>query len=219
MLLKDQNEFYKACFNSMQVGILVFNSTRDILLHNNFIEHILGYSKDEITLKKVTDLFKNTSFITNFIKNPENKKFNTALEVIGIQKNGLEIPIELVFGKIEFSTKIYYKILISDISIRKNKEVKILNLTHIMSLIKFNRRFPLFNQMLPNILDTDRLLDEDLFLNDNWIPAINVKENKNNFEIEVAALGFSKKDFEVTIVFELILLIMKKEKQHKLLTE
>jgi len=48
-----------------------------------------------------------------------------------------------------------------------------------MSLIKFNRRFPLFDQMFPDILDTDRLLNEDLLLKkDSWIPAINVKESK-----------------------------------------
>ena len=73
-----------------------------------------------------------------------------------------------------------------------------------MSLIKFNRRFPLFDQMFPDILDTDRLLNEDLILNDNWIPAINVKENKEDFEIEVAAPGFSKKDFEVSITDEIL---------------
>jgi HSP20 family protein len=53
--------------------------------------------------------------------------------------------------------------------------------------------------MFPEILDTDRLFNEKLILEDNWLPAINVKENKDDFEIEVAAPGFSKKDFEVTI--------------------
>jgi len=73
-----------------------------------------------------------------------------------------------------------------------------------MSLIKFNRRFPLFDQMFPDILDTDRLLNENLILKDNWIPAINVKENKEDFEIEVAAPGFSKKDFEVAITDDIL---------------
>ena len=74
-----------------------------------------------------------------------------------------------------------------------------------MSLIKFNRRFPLFDQMFPDILDTDRLLNEDLLLKkDSWIPAINVKENKDNLEIEVAAPGFSKKDFEVTVTDDVL---------------
>ena len=73
-----------------------------------------------------------------------------------------------------------------------------------MSLIKFNRRFPLFDQMMPEILDTDKFFNEDLLLRDRWMPAINVKENKNDFEIEVAAPGFSKKDFEVTITDEVL---------------
>ena len=73
-----------------------------------------------------------------------------------------------------------------------------------MSLIKFNRRFPLFDQMFPEILDTDRLFNEDLILKDNWMPAINVKENETDFEIEVAAPGFSKNDFEVTITDDIL---------------
>ena len=68
-----------------------------------------------------------------------------------------------------------------------------------MSLIKFNRRFPLFDQMFPEILDSEHLFDNDLALRDNALPAMNIKENEKDFEIEVAAPGFSKKDFEVTI--------------------
>ena len=73
-----------------------------------------------------------------------------------------------------------------------------------MSLIKFNRRFPLFDSMFPEILDADRIFTDDLVLKDNWVPAINVKENKNNLEIEVAAPGFSKEDFEVTITDDIL---------------
>ena len=73
-----------------------------------------------------------------------------------------------------------------------------------MSLVKFNRRFPLFDRMFPEILDTDKWFNEDLLLGDKWMPAINVKENKSNFEIEVAAPGFSKKDFEVTITDDVL---------------
>jgi len=57
----------------------------------------------------------------------------------------------------------------------------------------------MFDQMFPEILDTGSIFNEDLMLKDNWIPAINIKENKKDFEIEVAAPGFSKKDFEITL--------------------
>lgn len=73
-----------------------------------------------------------------------------------------------------------------------------------MSLVKFNRRFPLFDRMFPEILDTDKWFNEDLLLGNKWMPAINVKENKDDFEIEVAAPGFSKKDFEVTITDDVL---------------
>ncbi|WP_456379042.1 cyclic nucleotide-binding domain-containing protein [Lutibacter sp.] len=148
MFFKDKNGFYKACFNSMQVGILVFNSTKDILLCNTPVMRILGYSKAELELKKVTNLFKNTSIFSDFIANPSSRKFNSSIELYGIQKNGLEIPIELVFGKIEFNTKQYYKILISDISVRKNKEANILNLTH-----KLEEEIELRNIALENTID------------------------------------------------------------------
>jgi len=69
-----------------------------------------------------------------------------------------------------------------------------------MSLVKFNRRLPIFDRMFPDISDiTDNMLTEDLFQRDNWMPAINVKEHKKDFKIEVAAPGFTKKDFEVSI--------------------
>lgn len=81
-----------------------------------------------------------------------------------------------------------------------------------MTLVKFNRRFPLFDQMFPEILDADSLLKKNLILEDNWIPAINVKENTNNFDIEVAAPGFSKEDFEVTISDNILCVLAENKK-------
>lgn len=69
-----------------------------------------------------------------------------------------------------------------------------------MPLVQFNRRLPVFDRMFPEISDiTDNMLTEDLFQRDTWMPAINVKEHNKDFEIEVAAPGFTKKDFEVSI--------------------
>ena len=148
MMLKDQNEFYKACFNSMQVGILVYNSTKEILISNNPLLHVFGYLNNELQSKKVNTLFKNTSFIDDFINNSEAKKFNSAVEIIGLQKSGLEIPVEIVFGRIEYNSQTYYKLLISDISLRKKKETKILNLTS-----RLEDEIKLRNQELEKAID------------------------------------------------------------------
>ena len=66
-----------------------------------------------------------------------------------------------------------------------------------MSLIKFNKQnrfFPWTNESLNNFLSADDFLEEN-----SLMPAMNVKEHNEDFEIEFAAPGFSKKDFEVTI--------------------
>jgi HSP20 family protein len=72
-----------------------------------------------------------------------------------------------------------------------------------MSLIKFNNKNRLFpswnNDSLKSFLSTDDFFNNDFFEEDSLMPAMNVKEHDQDFEIEFAAPGFSKKDFEVTI--------------------
>ena len=72
-----------------------------------------------------------------------------------------------------------------------------------MSLIKFNNRNKLFpswnNDSLKSFLSSDDFFNNDFFEEDSLMPAMNVKEHDDDFEIEFAAPGFSKKDFEVTI--------------------
>ena len=69
-----------------------------------------------------------------------------------------------------------------------------------MTLVKFKKpRLPWYDTMFTDLLGTDRLLTNDLFMEDKWVPAMNVKETEDLFEIEIAAPGFTKKDFEISI--------------------
>jgi len=69
-----------------------------------------------------------------------------------------------------------------------------------MTLVKFKKpRLPWYDSMFTDLLGSDRLLTNDLMLENKWIPAMNVKETEDHFEIEMAAPGFNKKDFEISI--------------------
>lgn len=78
-----------------------------------------------------------------------------------------------------------------------------------MSLVKFRKRRPLRSLIPSDFFDSDsifenRLLNTNLFNGDFWNgrsqePALNIKETDDAFEVELAAPGFSKKDFEVTM--------------------
>ncbi len=77
-----------------------------------------------------------------------------------------------------------------------------------MSLVKFKRR-PFGNLITQDFFDVDDFFDNrgwarnmmpDTFWNGKRSePALNIKETDANFEIGLAAPGFAKKDFEVTI--------------------
>jgi HSP20 family protein len=69
-----------------------------------------------------------------------------------------------------------------------------------MTLVKFkNPRLPWYDSMFTDLLGSDRLLTDDFLMENKWIPAMNVKETEDLFEIEMAAPGFTKKDFEISI--------------------
>ena len=86
-----------------------------------------------------------------------------------------------------------------------------------MSLIKFNNRNRLFpswnNDSLKSFLSNDDFFNNDFFEENSLMPAMNVKEHEKDFEIEFAAPGFSKKDFEVTINENVLNVYGKKKKE------
>lgn len=72
-----------------------------------------------------------------------------------------------------------------------------------MSLIKrTNENFP-FRSMISDLLDNESLVGSELSNLKNYLsktlPATNVKELDNQFQIEMAVPGFSKNDFKINI--------------------
>jgi len=125
MILNEKTSFYKVCFDSMQVGIIVFNKDKNIVLANIPSSQLFGYEQKEILNQKINNLLQDSTILDRYIKNPQSKIYKSTVELIGLKKNGKEIFIELSFGKIEYEGAYYYKALISDISKRKQKEEKI----------------------------------------------------------------------------------------------
>ena len=63
-----------------------------------------------------------------------------------------------------------------------------------MSLIK--RNFPSFSSF--NDFFDDAFLRSKL-TNENWLPAVNVSDNEDAYEIEVVAPGLKKEDFKISV--------------------
>lgn len=125
MILNKKTSFYKVCFDSMQLGIIVFDKHKNIVLANNPSAHIFGCRSKDILEKKMDILLQNSNILDEYIKNPVAKKFKLPIDLIGLKLNKKPVFIEFNFGEIEYEGEFYYKVLISDISLRKQKEEKI----------------------------------------------------------------------------------------------
>ncbi|NND53292.1 MAG: Hsp20/alpha crystallin family protein [Flavobacteriaceae bacterium] len=87
-----------------------------------------------------------------------------------------------------------------------------------MTLVKFNRRnllFPWNNNRLKDFLSSDEFFNDDFFTEDSLMPAMNVIDHKKDLEIEFAAPGFEKKDFEVTIENNILHVCGEKEEKQE----
>lgn len=79
-----------------------------------------------------------------------------------------------------------------------------------MALIK-RSEWPLVSgSWLNDFFDTDRFFDADVFRGQS-VPAVNVKETDNAYEIEVAAPGLTKKDFNITVDNRMLTIASEKE--------
>ena len=83
-----------------------------------------------------------------------------------------------------------------------------------MSLIKKSQNMPSFS----------RFLDDD-FLNRDWglsnfsdsgtLPAVNIKETKNDFEVEMAAPGMKKEDFKIEVDGNMLTISSERSEEHE----
>jgi len=83
-----------------------------------------------------------------------------------------------------------------------------------MTLARFSNQYPsLF----------DRFFDNDMFdwstrnfsTTNTTLPSVNIKESKDGFEVEMAAPGFSKKDFRIELNNDLLTISSEKKVQNK----
>jgi len=68
-----------------------------------------------------------------------------------------------------------------------------------MALIRHSNWPSLRGSMLSDFFDDDRFLNSPWVNRGQSLPAVNVKETDKAFEVEVAAPGFNKKDFKISV--------------------
>jgi len=82
-----------------------------------------------------------------------------------------------------------------------------------MSILKFNqRRHPWLFDDVSSWVDADTIFGNSFFTEEMSLPAMNVKEKEDNFEVELAVPGFSKDTIKVSLENDLLHVCAEKSK-------
>ncbi len=139
--IKERNQIEEALSESEEKYLKLVETAQDAIVcdingiivdWNKSAERVFGYSKGEIIGKPVDvllpDRYKNEDQVgfDRFIRTGEDRIIGKTVEVVGLSKEGVEIPIEmsLTYQKIE-KEQHFFTAIIRDISERKQTEKKL----------------------------------------------------------------------------------------------
>jgi len=127
----DATETYKAVFNSAPDGLIVANENGEILLINNQVEKLFGYSKSELIGQKIELIIpkrfheKHSVQRSEYTKNPSAREMGAKKELWAIRKDGTEFSAEISLSPIHLNDKTLISAAIRDVSEKKRVELEI----------------------------------------------------------------------------------------------
>jgi HSP20 family protein len=84
-----------------------------------------------------------------------------------------------------------------------------------MTLVKFKNSRNLFPALFNEFFNSDIFDPENTRFSDSTLPAVNIKEIKDDFIVEVAAPGMSKDDFKIELDNSLLVISSEKEEKNE----
>jgi PAS domain S-box-containing protein len=129
----DTKEGVDALFLHATEGILVVNDKGEIIRINPSAEKLFGYEKDELLGKKIEVLIpkrlteRHTNHREKYGKNPHARSMGAGMDLYGLKKNGMEIPVEISLSPYSTVEGNFVIAFIVDITVRKQAEEKLKN--------------------------------------------------------------------------------------------
>jgi PAS domain S-box-containing protein len=126
--LKRSEEKYRKLISTSIDGIVSTDSQMRVILWNEGAEKIFGYKEKEMLGQSLLKIIpeKNSQSVgkgfSRFIKTGSSKTSNKVLEVFGLRKNGIEIPLEISVSMRESENKYIATAIMRDITERKLAE-------------------------------------------------------------------------------------------------
>ena len=123
--LERSRRLFQTVIETVADGIILIDSHNRIMIINEEVRKLWGYSKDALIREDFQVLFKERMFDPALWENDLEAMYSELIgqtvEQTGIRKDGSRFPVELNISKMEFSNEVYYSVAVSDITERKNR--------------------------------------------------------------------------------------------------
>jgi len=124
----------KLLSESISEGIIMVNANREIVASNIVANVMFGFDKDEL-LGRPLELLVPQNYHHNhqghfekFLKDPGKRQMGHGRDLFGLKKDKTQFPVEIGLSPFEVENEVYIMALVSDITIRKLNETKIIEL-------------------------------------------------------------------------------------------
>lgn len=126
---------YPILFESIQEGLIIVDSTGVIVKSNKVCERLFGYATDELIGNKIEILVptahkkNHVSDREKYTEHPKQRTMGSNIRLSGQRKDGTVFPVEVSLNPFVEEDKRYVVALISDVTLRRNAENELLQLT------------------------------------------------------------------------------------------
>lgn len=130
MTAQDEQRFL-ALLEHASMGIVEVNHLGEINNVNPFALKLFGYTEQEVLNKKIELLIpprfhtRHTKHRDDYIHHPRSRPMGAGMDLFAVKKDGTEFPVEVSLSSYTRNNEQYAIAFISDITIRKEAELKI----------------------------------------------------------------------------------------------
>ena len=128
---ENNNDFFKILFKSIEEGLVVINSDRDIMYVNQRTEDMFGFTQSELLGEKIEILIpmryhgEHPKHVKGYTEKPQKKSMGFGRVLEARKKDGTPFYTEISLNNVEIKKVKYFVALINDVTKRVEAENKI----------------------------------------------------------------------------------------------
>ena len=128
---EEDREFLRAIIEASPTGIILVDASGRIVMANQQLERMVGYSKVELIGRSLDDLLPERSralhrdHVKGFQANPHPRHLGAGRELLALHKDGREVPVEIGLAPVTFDGRSYVLASVVDIRQRRSDEERL----------------------------------------------------------------------------------------------